>query len=107
MYGAIKAPDKTPQERDINVTIKPICNLEIKYEQRIKIADKTLIIATEVFSETSFFRYPLYKSIVIEELETKIIEANVDIEADKTKIIIIANKSSGICVVRSVGIIKS
>ena len=24
IYGAIKAPDKTPQERDIKVTIKPI-----------------------------------------------------------------------------------
>ena len=52
MYGAIKAPDKTPQDKDIKVTIKPICIFEIKYEQRIKTVDKILIIKTEDFSLT-------------------------------------------------------
>ena len=82
-------------------------NFEIKYEQRMKTVDKILIIATDVLSDTSFFRYPLYKSMVIEELETKIIEAKVDIEADKTKIMITASNNSGRCVVSNVGTIKS
>ena len=62
---------------------------------------------TERESLTSLCKYPLYKSITMAEEETRIIEASVDIEAERTKSIMIANKSSGKCVDSKIGTIMS
>ena len=68
---------------------------------------KLRIMIRDVFSSTSFFRYPLYKSTVIDDALTKTKLAKEDIEADKINNMMIASKASGNFVDKRFGIIWS
>ena len=92
MYGPIKQPETTPHEKDIKLTINVMFCTAKKNEQATNNKQRNLVKSICVSGFVSFFLTAGIRSTATADAEVNTTEPSVDIDAERSKIIITAKR---------------
>ena len=92
MYGPMKQPETTPHEKDIRLTIIGIFCVAKMNEHATNARHKSLVRSIWVSESVSFLRSDGIRSTATAEAEVRTTACKVDIDAERSKIIITASR---------------
>jgi len=92
MYGPIKQPETTPQEKDIRLTIIGIFCVAKMKEQATNARQRNLVRIICFSGSVSFFLTAGIKSTATADADVNTTASKVDIEAERSRIIITAKR---------------
>lgn len=92
MYGPIKQPETTPQEKDIRLTIIGMFNVAKINEQATNVRQSILVSNICFLGSISFFLKAGIRSTATAEADVSTTASRVDIDAESKSIIIIARR---------------